>query len=946
MTAANSGFAAQQQHHQQQQQQQQQQQDAFDSMSNVAIHHHHHNHPASTFPQMHHHQQSNSFYASSHASASSSSLVDQLSDHESSYSNSFEPHADGSFPAQSSGRSGPGPSSSSQGFPCPNCGKAFARDDLLRRHLAREARALAQPSFDRQKSCYECARSKARCDLEVPTCGRCRARGKQCQYAPRSGNPNVRKARNVGVIHNTTLDPHVHSMTPQLHPAVPPAMPHPMHNATWPMQTPDFNMASAAFMTPNPNYANRDAEVDYDSQSESEHHSWHDPASSASGSALGSPRSQHSIATQPDSAPPNLANFSISAAPAPAAASYANVAPPIRTESPHSFHDLHLDSDAAPAPPRMPARKSSGFSRTNTGPIVTNIDRANVAFANDEGEETPIVRLNNHLATDASKLHTNANNNFLAAPHSRHRTTSMPEAVEETMHEPWHQRSHAPQNAFDTPASSRQQLHPASAHNAMMPPPRPPTLITSNLNNRSAWPNPSPIRSAVFQHGIDLSGWLAEPVVPSPLYRMGPSLHSAISGNFAAISHSPVVDTPISAKFAASLAHTMGLSTNPGFLPMFQDPNAAPSATATAATAAAAAAAGANSHPLSRSLSDSNTPPQSRYDCDGQLVLPAPQLPSAKQWWIQPDQSGEVAASIAQASAAHFVSYPALIVLTDPTAPIPPFIHRKWLQENRASVPESLANARSILAGYYVRLPASQSLIWRLISEQIRLIVADKPQLTAANADPVPVFGAVAALWMYLVLIVFTDEPAITDHVSAELLDEALLVLSDVSQALLAHAVRACEAASQQTTPSLATFGWIETMVRTLFASYSLLVLQRFRENAGNARERLAGCSLILDLPLPAAAGEFEADKEADWMQAHTANQNALSEAGAPFVRPTLRQLVQLRNEAVGAAADGQSDSVKDELRDLPWACTLFDHHDEFTNVVLSVAFALDDTPL
>jgi hypothetical protein len=53
-------------------------------------------------------------------------------------------------------------------------------DDLLRRHLTREARAQAQPVIDRQKSCHECARSKSRCDLEVPSCGRCRSRGKTC----------------------------------------------------------------------------------------------------------------------------------------------------------------------------------------------------------------------------------------------------------------------------------------------------------------------------------------------------------------------------------------------------------------------------------------------------------------------------------------------------------------------------------------------------------------------------------------------------------------------------------------------------------------------------------------------------------------------------------------------------------------------------------------------
>ncbi|SJX66010.1 uncharacterized protein SRS1_13452 [Sporisorium reilianum f. sp. reilianum] len=877
----------------------------------------------------------NPFYASSHASASSSSLADQLSDHES-YSSSFEPSRNSSFSATSTGRSGPGPSSSSRGFPCPNCGKVFARDDLLRRHLAREARALAQPSFDRQKSCYECARSKARCDLEVPTCGRCRARGKQCNYAPRSGNPNVRKARNAGTLPN--MDAHMQSMTTTPHTAhaMPPgaSMASTMPSAHWAMADPSFNVSNDPFMAPNPSYVKREGELDYDSQSEGEVQSWHDPASSAAGSAFGSPRSQHSVAEHPESAPPNLSNFSISGQP-----SYHTMAPPVRTESPHSFHDLNLESDAAPGPQRMTARKSSGFSRTNTSPIVTNMNRSALAFTNEEGEETPIVRLNHNLGhadSDPSRMQAMVNDSFLAPPHTRHRTTSLPEALDDTLaDDPTMQTSWNARSSMAAPASRQlaQSSMASSAANAMMPPPRPPTLITSNLNsNRLNWPNPSPIRSGVFHHGIDLSGWLAEPVVPSPLYRMGPSLHSAINGNFSAILHSPVVDTPISAKFAASLAQTMGLSINPGFLPAFQEVHPPPAASTNTA----------GSHLLRRSLSDAATPPQSRYDCNGQLVLPAPQLPSAKQWWIQPDQNGEVAASIAQASAAHFVSYPALMVLTDPTAPIPPFIHRKWLQENRARVPESLASARSLLAGYYVRLPASQSFIWRLISEQITSILSSEAELKKADSDPVTVFGAVASLWMYLVLIVFTDEPAITDHVDAALLDQALLVLSELSRSLLAHTVEACKAASGTATPSLAIFGWIETMVRTLFASYSLLVLQRFRENGGDARERLAGCSLILDIPLPAGAGEFEADNEADWLQAHHANQNVLNEAGAPFVRPTLRQLVQFRKDVF--AADSQKEQAEAKLRDLPWAATLFDNQDEFANVVLSVAFALDDT--
>lgn len=697
----------------------------------------------------------------------------------------------------------------------------------------------------------------------------------------------------------------------------------PMPGSGWDMGNHGFDLASGSFMAPNPDYVKREGEIDYDSQSDSEAHSWHGPGSSAAGSAFGSPRSQHGV---PDSAPPNFANFSISPQP------YPSVASPMQ--------DLDLDSGAAPAPPqRTESRKSSGFGRTNTGSIVTNMNRSDMRYANEEGEETPIVRLNHnpgHAGSDPSVLQSVANNGFLAAPQSRHRATSLPEAHEHSMagdanmQEAWDTRSSIPTATLNEQAQRQLQQSHLAATNAMMPPPGRPTLITSNLHNRSAWPNPSPIRPGFLHHGIDLSGWLAEPVVPSPLYRMGPSLHSAISGNFNFISQSPVTDTPISAKFAASLAQTMGLNTNPGFLPMFHEPQQ-PSHNPS------------GSHPLSRSLSESNTPPQSRYDCNGQIVLPAPQLPSAKQWWIQPDQGGEVAASIAQGSAAHFVSYPALMVLTDPTSPIPPFIHRNWLQENRARVPGTLAAARSILAGYYVRLPASQSFVWKLISEQIRLIVSSQAELCKENSDPVAVFGAVASLWMYLVLIVFTDEPAITDHVDASLLDKALLVLSELSQSLQQHLISALSASSSDSVPSLATFGWIETMLRTLFASYSLLVLQRFRENAGNARERLAGCSLILDLPLPASAGVFEAGNEADWIQAHSAHSQAFLDAGTPFTRPTLRQLVQFRKDTIKAEGKEQGEA---KLKDLPWAGMLFDNQDEFTNVVLSVGFALDDTPL
>ncbi|PWZ01622.1 hypothetical protein BCV70DRAFT_210802 [Testicularia cyperi] len=906
---------------------------------------------------------SHSLYSSSQASASSSSLADQPSDHES-YS---------SYGSTRSARSGPGPSSTSSGFPCPNCGKVFARDDLLRRHLAREARALSQPSFDRQKSCYECARSKARCDLEVPTCGRCRARGKQCTYAPRSGNPNVRKARTAGLMTTSALDGSgLSSMTPRMSAThfpssaalgqsmAPQHHPWDMHSGASGDPSADpaaaapavpYNISSHAFMLPNPGYVKREGEFDYDSQSESDTQSWHDaagqhfqlsrsspPGSEASNSVTGSPTPHHTLSDQPDSAPPNLSNFSISGS------SYASsIAPPIRTDSPHSFQDLNLDADAAPAPPKMPSRKSSGFSRTNTGPIVTNMDRASATFLNEEGEETPIVRIGHvaqHSATGPARVPaTTTQGGFLSAPQTRHRTTSLPETAENSgsndaaMADSWNHRGH-PATSFaprQLPASF------STAPSMMPPPPRPPTLITSNLSTRFAWPNPSPIRSGLFATGNDLSGWLAEPVVPSPLCRMGSGLPSAITGNFSAFLQSPVTDTPISAKFSASLAQSMGLAADTQLDMSFLNPPQPPHGDSDFSAT------------VTRTLSDPTSGGSARYDNDEQAVPLSPSLPSAKQWWIQPDQKGEVAASIAQASAAHFVSYPALMVLTDPAAPIPPFIHRKWLQDNRVNVPSSLANARSILAGYYVRLPASQSLIWSLIADQIRQNVSRLHELSQASTDALEVFGAVASLWMYLVLLVFTDEPACTQHIDAELLDNALLALSKLSEILLERALvavqarRACSSnSSLSASEGFATFGWTETMIRTLFASYSLLVLQRFRENAGNARERLAGCGLILDLPLPAGAPEFEASSEQNWLNACTTVREEMSKVGGPQAELTLRQLVECRNKT--RASEDRPEEAEAKLRNLPWTACLFDRQDEFTKVVLSVAFALDDT--
>ncbi|PWN46683.1 hypothetical protein IE53DRAFT_14225 [Violaceomyces palustris] len=861
-------------------------------------------------------------------------------------------------------RSGPGPSSTSQGFGCPNCGKVFAREDLLRRHLAREARALAQPSFDRQKSCYECARSKARCDLEVPSCGRCRSRGKQCAYAPRSGNPNVRKARNNGMFvpsrPSMPYDPSMQNSSLS-------------HNdsfgnqqSPWSTSTPGYDGGE------NPRLAEAGGQKlvkheGEDYESDDAGRSWSDSygnfrlertpstSSASTGSGYASPRSSFSV-VESASTPSGQSFFPVSPAFNQA------FAPPVRTESPASFgREARARID-----PNGTGRKSSGFGRTNTGSIVTQIDRSGDGYNNEEGEETPIGRavassFTNQPGLDVGMTASGACGNPSMIPGlvarmrngnvSQHSGPSnmMSDSV---MPDGWGSAGDPTPQAHPAPSPNVGSMGssfvpPRSASLGSQPsmfPPQTPSLtpahlITNVQPTRLQIPNPSPIRTTLFTGSLDLSGWLDEPVVPSPLYRMGPSLHSLGSAMAGMGFHqSPSVEQhqqqQPSSRLAAPPVMTSGNSSSSEFEPL---PN--------------------------RSRSDPTGQDKVRYGADGELVEPAPRLPSAKIWWSSPQQEGSVKESLAQASAAHFVSYPALMVLTDPTSPIPPFIHRRWLHEVRFEMPSTLANARAILAGYFVRLPASEALVWRLISDQIRSINDNHAQLCNEGSDSFEVFAAVTALWMYLVLVIFTDDAASAKHVDGSLLESSFDALSDLTRTLVKHhdkleRERGGQATNQPTGGDFGNWGCSETLRRTVFAAYSLLVLQRFRAGAAERSDRLAGCQLVLDLRLPSVADEFEAGNEEEWRSSlnrsaveekswrgpqqrrqeqqqstnsDTATTTAAQASGASLTPqgPTLRQVIEARRN--GPAAPPPR-----------WLQSYFDNHDDFTNVVLSVALALD----
>jgi hypothetical protein len=57
---------------------------------------------------------------------------------------------------------------------------------------------IQRPTPSRKKSCLPCARSKVRCDLERPSCARCVASNRPCQYATADGPSTPAAPRRVG----------------------------------------------------------------------------------------------------------------------------------------------------------------------------------------------------------------------------------------------------------------------------------------------------------------------------------------------------------------------------------------------------------------------------------------------------------------------------------------------------------------------------------------------------------------------------------------------------------------------------------------------------------------------------------------------------------------------------------------------------------------------------
>lgn len=73
--------------------------------------------------------------------------------------------------------------------PCPECGRAFSRNDSLSRHLKTHLNSAEQRPFHRIinekfRACNRCRQSKIRCTGSLP-CSRCEQLNEECSYKPK-----------------------------------------------------------------------------------------------------------------------------------------------------------------------------------------------------------------------------------------------------------------------------------------------------------------------------------------------------------------------------------------------------------------------------------------------------------------------------------------------------------------------------------------------------------------------------------------------------------------------------------------------------------------------------------------------------------------------------------------------------------------------------------------
>lgn len=475
----------------------------------------------------------------------------------------------------------------------------------------------------------------------------------------------------------------------------------------------------------------------------------------------------------------------------------------------------------------------------------------------------------------------------------------------------------------------------------------------------------SPGHSALMMGNMDLSSWLDDRIVPSPLYELG-----ACTGWSGLISATDTSKTPT--------AYTTRVT----------ECNALKGPQPSSGTQ------------MISSGSDVKPSDENIVDSDNTMPI-SPVLISSEDWWSRDSvaqwrfhryilttvpmlgwlRSEDCRTTLAMSAISRFMAYCSFLCLAEPDAPQPPFLHRQLLLKQRNKLPESLAIARCVLAALKLRLPSSDTYAWIQVAQQLERQIQDSHDtIVQINMYTGPreivqrmlhfdgimhIMAQLQTLWFYIVVGAFgesfdkTESRAFTlSHRiwDASLLPKATEALQQLTHiaATLGLMVQRLPAAegmrNMEADDDTRDFLWwslCESLRRTILAAYSLLILLRFvlhitqndqapelavlgyppfpSTTYGTSRVEHEKWSNVMELDLPAVADAFEADRAGVW-RSHLDNHQPMGNA-------------KLTLALFNAHRPLKKDEERTEMQF--YLDSYFHQHDEFTNVCLSVVFGL-----
>lgn len=333
-----------------------------------------------------------------------------------------------------------------------------------------------------------------------------------------------------------------------------------------------------------------------------------------------------------------------------------------------------------------------------------------------------------------------------------------------------------------------------------------------------------------------------------------------------------------------------------------------------------------------------------------------------------------------------FLTYCSFLFLREPSAPHPPFLHRNLLMIMKDRLPAPLAIASSVLAALAMRLPTSESWIWRLVGKELSSVIETArgilikvreieqgkswlkgiEQPATSFDDAWELVGIVQALWCYTVVSVFEEvrypmnlapgspRSAIGREWYSRLIPETIDILQAIVSILAREGLHLQERAWESWSKSLQQdtdvkpFGFLwwslcETIRRTVLATHALLILLRHLRIGCNKNESTSllgyppypslvypvNWEPVMALKLPVVADIFDASNEAVW-RVHL--ENAISHSSNETF--SLHLLINNRPKFF--------EDRSSEMNTLVYS--YFQEHDEFTNVCLSTIFGLSNS--